>query len=299
MSSWTSDNSKMHVLPLRRQVVLDNENNWIYRYAKNITSQAGENGMIEAIFNVIGAENRWCVELGAGDGRYLSNVWPLVAEQGWDAVLIESDVYRYEKLTHEHQNRPSARCILKNVQIEGLDTLDNILSQHQIPRNLDILSIDIDGADYHLWSSLYVHQPRLVIIEFNPTIPSNVDFVQPPDVNIQQGSSLAAMVRLGKEKGYELVASTWLNAFFVPSDLLARFNILDNSLSGMGFNVIGDQIFYLYDGTLVKTGAMIMPWQGMVLDPEDFQVYPKNDRYFRGNRPRKTMLPDFVKGDHK
>lgn len=43
-----------------------------------------------------------------------------------------------------------------------------------------VLSIDIDGADYWLWRSLKdtAFRPRVVIVEFNPTIPNNIEFVQ-------------------------------------------------------------------------------------------------------------------------
>ena len=44
-----------------------------------------------------------------------------------------------------------------------------------------ILSIDIDGMDYHVWASLTDYQPLLCIVEFNPTIPARVTYVQEND----------------------------------------------------------------------------------------------------------------------
>ena len=52
------------------------------------------------------------------------------------------------------------------------------------------------------------------MVEFNPTIPADVEFVQPRDIKINQGS-LLSLTKLGQEKGYELVAALDLNAFFV------------------------------------------------------------------------------------
>ncbi len=60
-------------------------------------SQFGEDGIVEKIFQVIGAENRWCVELGAWDGVYLSNTYNLV-EQNWSAVLVEGDRRKFSAL---------------------------------------------------------------------------------------------------------------------------------------------------------------------------------------------------------
>ena len=45
------------------------------------------------------------------------------------------------------------------------------------------------------------------MVEFNPTIPADVEFVQPRDIKINQGSSLLSLTKLGQEKGYELVAA--------------------------------------------------------------------------------------------
>ena len=38
-----------------------------------------------------------------------------------------------------------------------------------------LLSIDIDGNDYWLWKHFTRCQPKIVVIEFNPTIPSHVE----------------------------------------------------------------------------------------------------------------------------
>ena len=43
----------------------------------NITSQFGEDGFISAALKHIGITNRWCFEVGAGDGKWLSNTWSL------------------------------------------------------------------------------------------------------------------------------------------------------------------------------------------------------------------------------
>ena len=67
----------------------------------------------------------------------------------------------------------------------------------------------------------------------NSTIPfpNEVSFVQPADPKISQGSSLLALVELGKEKGYELVCVEGVNAFFVKSQYFPLFEIADNSVA--------------------------------------------------------------------
>ena len=58
-----------------------------------------------------------------------------------------------------------------------------------LPYQFQLLSIDVDGCDYHVWNSLdiSVYQPQVVCIEFNPTIPNRVKFIQEADIRIYQG----------------------------------------------------------------------------------------------------------------
>jgi hypothetical protein len=54
--------------------------------ARNVTSSGGEDGIVEKIFEVIiGAQNKWCVELGALNGTHDSNVWNLINNHDWSS----------------------------------------------------------------------------------------------------------------------------------------------------------------------------------------------------------------------
>ena len=55
----------------------------------------------------------------------------------------------------------------------------------------------------------------MVVIESNPTIPSEVDYVQANDGGLNRGCSLRTLVRLRKTKRCELAAVTAWNAVFV------------------------------------------------------------------------------------
>ena len=54
------------------------KNQFLLNYRKNVTSQFGEDGIIEKIFEIIPEQNHWCVECGAGDGKALSNSFNLI-----------------------------------------------------------------------------------------------------------------------------------------------------------------------------------------------------------------------------
>ena len=98
--------------------------------------------------------------------------------------------------------------------------------------------------------------PRLVVVEFNPTVPNDVFFVQEDDPAVNQGASLLALIELAQSKGYELVATTEWNGFFVPRDLFPSFNIADNHIDAMHDPAhFESRLFQCYDGTLVLAGC--------------------------------------------
>jgi hypothetical protein len=184
-------------------------------------SQNGEEGIIQAIFNEIGVTTKTCLEIGANDLRRSSNVYPLWTN-GWKAILVEGEPMRFKKLQHDYGAHPQAneqRASLVNRYgaEEGPNSLDSILTSHEFPTDFDLLCIDVDGLDYHLWRGLKRFRPRLVVIEYNPTIPPHIELVGSARGN-EIGCSLLALTNLAREKGYLLVASLVWNAFFVREE---------------------------------------------------------------------------------
>lgn len=86
-------------------------------------------------------------------------------------------------------------------------------------------------------------------------------------MSVYQGSSLLAMVDLGKQKGYELVCVTAFNAIFVRREGYPLFKIPDNSLHAMRDFYMESLIFQLYDGTLVLTGCKKLLWHKVRTSP--------------------------------
>lgn len=198
------------------------------------TAQRGEDQLLEKIFAVVGPTNKWCVEFGAADGQHRSNTWFFINEQDWSSVQIEAArtinlslrtpwADSFEKLRQRYENNPRVICLNKQVGLEGEHRLDAILAATPLPRNFDLLSIDVDGLDYDIWQSLANYQPRVVIIEHNKTIPIEISFHSP------QGSSLRALAELGRRKGYELAAANDLNGIFVERSLFSKLEIADNA----------------------------------------------------------------------
>lgn len=244
-------------------------------------SEHGEDAVIKWLFSVIGEDTKWCVDLGALNGTHGSNVWHLIKECGWSAVLIEADRTYFEKLQQEFSTIDRAHCINAFVSFEGEYSLDIILARTLLPRTFDLFSLDIDGNEYHLWDSLVHYRPRVMVVEFNPTIPDDVVFIQPRDMGVFQGSSLRALVKLGKRKGYELVATNEVNGFFVLRELFPKFGILDNSIETLHTDHHYEtKLFQLYDGTIRISGYDHLLWHNIPLDIEKLQVLPARARRY-------------------
>jgi len=243
--------------------------------AKNVYSQSGEDGIIDAILSKVPKLDRWCVEFGAWDGIYLSNTRNLIENRAYQGVLIEPNVESFAKLRANTKRFAGVTLLQEFVGFSARDGLDSLLSKTDCPRDFDFLSIDVDGNDIHIWRAIDQYRPKLVCIEFNPTIPTEVLFAQPADPKINWGASLAALVRLGKEKSYELVCVNNLNAFFVTSDLFPLFCLSDNSPAALRpADAPRVMVFSGYDGTLFLTEDISFLWHGFTSSAEDIQVLP-------------------------
>ncbi|MEN9230551.1 MAG: hypothetical protein Q6L68_06555 [Thermostichus sp. DG02_5_bins_236] len=261
------------------------QSDWLLGHRKQITSQLGEDGILEKIFEIIPEGNRWCVEFGAGDGKLFSNTYNLIVNYNWSSVQVEANPDRFSVLSNRYSEREDVYCLNRIISFEGEGMLDDVLSSTPVPEDFDLLSIDIDGNDYHVWSSLERYHPKVLVIEFNPTIPHYVIFVQKRDFNVNHGCSLAALVELGKAKGYELICSTQWNGIFVDKKYYSEFNISDNSIWKMNRNYqFWTYIFQAYDGTIFLGGMNKLLWHDIPIDlellQEMIQVLSPEERVF-------------------
>ncbi len=234
----------------------------------------------------IGTKDKWCVEFGAWDGQHLSNTCNLIDNHGYSAVLIEVNRKRFADLVTRHGKNSNVVVLNQFVGFSASNGLDCILASLPIPKEFALLSIDIDGNDYHVWNAVSAYAPKVVCIEYNPTIPTELAFVQPADPEVNQGASLLALTRLAGQKGYELVAVTALNAIFVRSEYFHLFGIANNEPRMLREDVSGiTHVFCGYDGTIFVAGANCVPWHGFTFSgrvrqiPKFFRRYPAN---FRG-----------------
>ena len=140
--------------------------------------------------------------------------------------MVDSSPLGVERARHLFAHNPEVEVIENLVTAENVN---NMLGDHNVPKEVDLFSIDIDSYDFWLLESLDfgICSPRILALEYNPyfgptrrvTIPNNG--LRPDAPKGYHGASLGAMEKLAGEKGYRLVACEDLgsNAFFLRNDL--------------------------------------------------------------------------------
>lgn len=200
-------------------------NRFYNQYARDIFSQNGEDGIVEELLRRLDISSGYVCEFGAQDGVYLSNTFNLI-QKGFKGVFIEGDKDKFQDLLKTCKNYPNIIPINAYVDYEGENTLDNLLQKTDIPVDFELLSIDIDSFDYHVWRSLKLYRPKIVIIEINSGISTNnEEHIHTPDK--YQGTAFRPTFNLGIEKGYKFVCHTG-NMIFVRNDLFDKLNIQYN-----------------------------------------------------------------------
>jgi hypothetical protein len=278
MSTNSAECNRSTSTPL---ATLKKEGRWLNDFARDVHSQTGEDGVIAKALETLGDLNQWCVEFGAWDGKHLSNTFNLVESAGYRVVLIEGDQAKYQTLQAEYPYRERATFIGRFVNWYENDNLDSLLAETPIPLDFDLLSIDVDGNDYHIWSAVSKYRPKLVLIEFNPTSSNRFTYVQPADRNRNQSSSPAALVGLALSKGYELICVVGANLLFVDKRFYSLFHIPDNSLEVMRDESEVTSLFLGFDGSLVVDGPAQLRWHNLPLKigqplPKILTAYPPN-----------------------
>jgi hypothetical protein len=189
-------------------------------YRRQQFSQAGEEDIVARVFEVVGTTSRFCCEFGAWDGIFLSNTRSLILD-GWSALLIEGDAERFRILERNYAENPDVFLELAFVDAQE-NSIARILERKGLAdRRLDLLSIDIDGLDFDLFSTLdrLPLAPRLVIVEVQPEHGPDRKQIVPRDIAQDNvGQPLAVFDQKGRELGYRLVCYLGCNAFFLSED---------------------------------------------------------------------------------
>lgn len=191
-------------------------------------SQFGEDGVIAGLVRLLDPP-RTFFEIGCGDGS--ENNTRALAEQMWGGVWIDGSHANIKKARE-------LRCASwLRVYCEMIDLENVAYYKAKVPQEIGLLSIDIDGNDWHVWKALcagaYGMKPWIVVIECQIQKPHDQPHVMPYDPKYvwdhrshECGASVFSMKALGANLGYTSVGMLSNkhapNAFFVRNDLLEK-----------------------------------------------------------------------------
>ena len=175
-----------------------------------VSSQNEEDGLTLALINLTGTTNRRFLDLGAGANG--GNTGFLAETCGWTGLMADGRAKCAVQL--------AARFARYGVDAKQVwltrDNVNEVVRDHGMDDQIDLLSVDIDGNDYWVWRALGACSPRIVILAFNAAFGAERAVSVPYDPAFDRaastagaqgfyGASLAAFEQLGREKGYRLV----------------------------------------------------------------------------------------------
>lgn len=193
-------------------------------------SQSDEDGILEKILARTGfSRSPFFLEYGVGNGSECNSL--VLLAKGWTGswfgaeplcfVPRESGRLRFEQDWLNLEN--IIRLTQKSMERLGVGS-----------KSPDIVSLDLDGNDYHFTEALLQHGilPRVWISEYNARFPPGCEWTIPYDINHQWdgddffGASYTAFVKLFQRFGYFPVACSaqGSNVFFVSNAYKKKFS---------------------------------------------------------------------------
>ncbi|MDC1112487.1 hypothetical protein OAS43_01630 [Candidatus Pelagibacter sp.] len=198
-----------------------------------VFSQWGEDGIIDWLINKFSPIPKIFVEIGTEDYSE-SNTRFLLINKNWKGFLIEANKKDVEKIKKQRIYWKHDLKI-QNSFINA-DNVNDVIRNMNIPKDIGLLSIDIDSIDYWVLKKLNALSPAIIICEYNSlfgikkplTIPYKKKFLRSEEhySNLYFGASIKAFENLMKKKGYFLIGtnSAGNNAFFMKNKYLIKAN---------------------------------------------------------------------------
>lgn len=214
-----------------QQRLLQHRNEFAKRYARKYFSQTDEDGITLEIINRIRSVDPGCgnifAEFGVGDG--CENNTLVLLSLGWKGSWFGG-----EDLAFCTEDSQSLHFRKSWITSENIIELYQQALQDWSASQLDIISLDLDGNDYHFIQRLLSQdaKPALFICEYNAIFPVGADWKAKYNDNFRWtgdhyfGASISSLVHLFTSNGYFLCACnphTGANAFFVRNEYLGLF----------------------------------------------------------------------------
>ena len=198
-------------------------------------SQNGEDGVIDFLTRRLISPTRHFLEIGSSDGLENNTSW-LVFARRYSGVMVEGDRKKAKLAAFAGPGlRAGVSCLHLFVDLDHL----NVIRSHSSIDNLDVLSVDIDGVDYHVVSGLLDAgiRPAVMVVEYNATFGPERAVTVPYDPKFDHrnahpsrlyfGASVSSWCLLCERHGLKFltVEQNGVNAFFVDPIRFRHFFI--------------------------------------------------------------------------
>ncbi len=201
---------------------------------RSVFSPAGEDGVLEKIFEVVPASRHFLVDLGAGDGIRESSSRNLLKNRAWSGLLVESNDASAAALAVNYNGARGVKTL--HALIDPGD-IEIVLEKNGVPREPDLLIVGLKANDWYVWRAIQDFRPKAVQIQYNAAFapPQTMVIEYHPlnywDGSVYFGASIQSLYNLAKRKGYELVYANraGTNLFLVEARYFSRFGIEDNT----------------------------------------------------------------------
>jgi len=196
-------------------------------YEFRITSQFGDDGIIQFLVSNLEIENKTFVEFGV-ENYTESNTRFLLMKDNWTGLVIDGTDANIKYIKKDKYWRHDLRAVCAFIT---KDNINSLIENSGISGEIGLLSVDIDGNDYWVWQSISVINPVIVVSEYNALFGKNpysipyeedFDFRKKHYSHLYWGASLTALNYLAEKKGYSFVGcnQAGVNAYFVRKDKL-------------------------------------------------------------------------------
>ena len=200
-------------------------------YEFKVFSQWGEDGIIQHLTRALEIKNKTFIEFGV-ESFFESNCRFLMVKDNWSGFVIDGSRKNIKRLKNSYFYwKYDINAVEAFITRENINQL---LLRSAFDEDIGILSIDIDGNDYHVLEAINTFKPRILICEYNAVFGATRKISIPYDPafnrtdghfsNLYWGASLSALAYLAGQKGYSLIGtnSAGSNAFYVRNDLLTE-----------------------------------------------------------------------------
>lgn len=197
----------------------------------SVFSQNGEDGILLDLLRRIGPHEKTFVEIGVENGREC-NTAMLGFVLNWNGLMLEAEAHHVDEARRfaSYMLRGKTNRVDIRQAVVTVENVNALIEAAGFEGDLGLLSIDVDGMDYWLWKAVQVVRPAVVAVEYNASFGAERSITVPYKEHFDSrrehasgwyhGASLAALEKLGRERGYVLAAtdSCGVNAFFARDD---------------------------------------------------------------------------------